>query len=248
VCRAADAFEPFGLLKKHHLSEPQMSIETAVLLMTDRRWRGGVAQLVQQISESGMLDDEELIVLAQAFLAADDAVYWEVPDQWFGEDSITIDLGEDEEPEEGGEPAELEGPAVARRDVWPPPRRWAAGHELARDPAHWPALLARAGELTARDGAAVMSGMMDRVDVLSPAVQAALVERARTWPHHGVRRAAFEFIQIRDGAQTAYLLARDDLNAKVREWAATLDETELRDTSRGHGGAMSDKQEHLALF
>jgi hypothetical protein len=45
---SADAFEPFALLQQHHQSEPDSSLTTALLLLTDRRWRNGVARLVRR--------------------------------------------------------------------------------------------------------------------------------------------------------------------------------------------------------
>ena len=83
-------------------------------------------------------------------------------------------------------------------------------------------LLARAAELNARDSAAVMAGVLDSLDVLPSAAQTLLIEKAKAWLQQGVRRAAFECIQARDGKQAAYLLARDDPNAKIRAWASTL--------------------------
>lgn len=90
-----DAFEPFCLLQKHHETEPETSAVTAVLLLTDGRWRGGVGALARRIGESGLLGDEQLDLLARTFLLADDAVYWQVPDEWFSEEGIIIDLGEE---------------------------------------------------------------------------------------------------------------------------------------------------------
>lgn len=50
-------------------------------------------ELARRIGESGLLGDEQLDLLARTFLLADDAVYWQVPDEWFSEEGIIIDLG-----------------------------------------------------------------------------------------------------------------------------------------------------------
>lgn len=143
------------------------------------------------IADSGLLTPEQLDGMALAFLAADRYVYWPVPDAWFTTESVALvvsdDVGEDAD-----EVAVSEGPAVAARDVAPPLRRWAAARLVAREPAAWPRLLARAQDLDARHGAAVVAGMFDSIEVMPAAAQAWLVTKGTTWPHQSVRRAALE--------------------------------------------------------
>jgi hypothetical protein len=222
---SADAFEPFALLQQHHQSEPDSSLTTALLLLTDRRWRNGVARLVRRIADSSILDGEQLDLLARTFIAAADAVYWRVPDHWFaGGEQIVIDLDRDEpdETDDGG-PVEVdEGPVIARRDVFPPLRRWAAAHLLAREPAGWSRLWRRAGELDARSAAAVAAGLLDRVDVLTPDAQALVVKQATSWPDHTVRRLALEYVAAHDDPKVAARLGRNDPNARIRAWATSL--------------------------
>ncbi len=171
----ADAFEPFALLRKHHEAEPAGSLTTALLFLTDRRWRNGSAHLVRQIADFGILDADQLRWLARTFLAAEDSIYWRVPDEWFaGGEHFVIELddgGPDDTTDEDPSGVAEEGPTVARRAVFPPLRRWAAAHELAREPAAWASLLARGGELDSRNAAAVVAGMLDRIDVLTPDAQ-----------------------------------------------------------------------------
>ena len=87
----ADASEPYSLFVKHHEREPGQSIATATLLLTDGRWSNAARPLMIKIEESGLLTDDALDLLARAFLAADDAVYWAVPDVWF-EGGLEIEL------------------------------------------------------------------------------------------------------------------------------------------------------------
>jgi hypothetical protein len=181
VRESADAFEPMALLGKHHATEPGTSVATAILLLTDRRWRGAVGQLVRQIADSGLLSDEQLDSLACAFLAADRYVYWPVPDDWFSEESVVLVVS-DESDEDADQVGKREGPAVAARDVAPPLRRWAASHLLAREPSAWPRFLATAEELDARNGAAVVAGMLDSVESIPAAAQSLLISKGTTWP------------------------------------------------------------------
>ena len=210
---------PIALLTKHHATEPETSVATATLLLTDRRWRGGVGQLVRGIADSGLLAPEELDGMALAFLAADRYVYWPVPDAWFTAESVPLvvsgDVGEDAE-----EVAVSENPGVTARDVAAPLRRWAAARLVAREPAAWPRVLARAQDLDARHGAAVVAGMFESIELMPAAAQAWLVTKGTTWPHQSVRRAALEVVAAREGADVTFQLAHADPNAKIRAWAA----------------------------
>jgi hypothetical protein len=217
---SSDAFEPFGLLSKHHQTEPSTSAVTAMLLVTDRRWRGGVGRLVRRIAESGMLDDEQLDLLARTFLAADDAVYWQVPYEWLGDAVISIDL-RDNLSEEVQEPV-AEGPVVVCRVVVPPLRRWAASRAVERDPAAWGQVLARARTLDARGGAAVAAGLVDAIDLLKPQVQELLIREAIRWPDKTVRRLGLALVAQREGIEASYALATGDPNAGIRAWADSL--------------------------
>lgn len=222
---SADAFEPFALLQKHHESEPELALTTALLLLTDRRWRNGVARLVRHIADSSILDANQLDVLARTFIAAADVFYWRVPDEWFaGGKRIVIDLDDDEpdRTDDDGAARADEGPVVARRDVYPPLRRWAAAHLVATTPAGWSALWRRAGELDARSAAAVVAGLLDRVDALSPHAQAFVIKQATSWPDHTVRRLALGLVAAREGATVAARLGQNDPNARIRAWAASL--------------------------
>lgn len=221
IRRSADAFEPFALLQKHHETEPSTSAVTAMLLVTDRRWRGGVGQLVRRIAESEILDEEQLDLFARTFLAVDDAVYWQVPDEWFGDDVIVIELGDDVTGLYQDEEVS-DGPAVVRRDVAPPLRRWAAAHVVARDSSAWSSVLARARVLDARGGAAVAAGILDAVEKLMPKVQDLLIREATRWPNQAVRQLGLVLVAERQGSVAAYELARDDPNARIRAWADSL--------------------------
>ncbi len=167
-----------------------------------------------------MLDEEQLDILARTFLAADDAVYWRVPDDWLGDAVISIDLGDD--PTAEWQESVAEGPVVVRRGVVPPLRRWAASRVVARDPTAWGPLLTRARTLDARSGAAVAAGILDAVHNLKPQVQELLIREATRWPHQSVRRHGLALMAQREGPEAAYALATGDPNAAIRAWADSL--------------------------
>jgi hypothetical protein len=68
--READATVPMYLLEKHQETEPSTSVVTAMLLLTDRRWRGGASRLVRRIEEAGFVSPGELDLLGHAFVTA----------------------------------------------------------------------------------------------------------------------------------------------------------------------------------
>jgi hypothetical protein len=221
VRRSADAFEPFQLLVKHHEIEPDASIVTAMLLLTARRWRNGVSQLARRIAEADILDASELNLLAETFVAADDAVYWAVPDHWLGDEVIVIEIDADAGlPADA--PAERDGPAVVRREVPPPLRRWGTGWLVRRDPGRWGPLFARARALDSRSGAAVMCGLLDAIEDLPAPSHDLLTAEAVRWPDHAVRKIGLDLVADAQGPAAAYELARDDPNARIRTWAESL--------------------------
>ena len=217
--RTADADLPLALLRRLHAVEPAASVVTAMLLLTDLRWRDGISHLVRRIEASGILPPDQLDLLAQTFLVADDAVYWKVPEAWFDE-TFVIEFDHDEATD--GEPPTADGPAVARRQIVPPLRRWAATRRVTQAPEAWSALLARAREVNARNAAAIMAGLLDGFDSLPPPVQALLVQQAIRWPEHAVRRLGLGLLADREGPQAAHAVAKNDPNQRIRAWADSL--------------------------
>jgi hypothetical protein len=195
---ASDAFEPWCLFHHFHRDDPEGAVTTAVLIVTDRRWRNATGRLIRQIDESALISPDDLDILAQTFLAAGPHVYWEVPGEWFGGPAIPIDLeshpdggdDDDEEPDD----RTAEGPVVVARDIRPPLRRWASERLVRADPGRWGRLLTRAREVDPRGGAAIVRGVLDGIDGLMPAARASVIKLATTWPQRDVREAAAELI------------------------------------------------------
>ncbi|MDP9334361.1 MAG: hypothetical protein M3Q30_13815, partial [Actinomycetota bacterium] len=90
--RESDATVPMYLLEKHHETEPSTSVVTAMLLLTDRRWRDGTGRLARRIEEAGLLPADELDLLGRAYVAADAYVFWRVPGEWLGTLVVEIEL------------------------------------------------------------------------------------------------------------------------------------------------------------
>lgn len=189
----ADAFEPWCLLRQFHTDDPDGAVVTALLLLTDRRWRNATGRLVRRIEESGLVPYDQLDLLAQTFLAAGPQVYREAPRDWFDGPAIVLDADEPHdvdvmEDEETGDPDD--GPVVFAREVRPPLRRWAAGRAVQSDPCCWGALVQQARQVDPRGGAAIIHGLVDSIDLLAPAARGFVLDLAESWPHRKLREAA----------------------------------------------------------
>jgi hypothetical protein len=244
--------EPLWLLRRIAETEPDEVFTTAFLLLTDHRWRKGVSQLVRRIDESGCVDAEDLDELAEAFVAADQVLYWVVPEDWFGDEEILVEVdhdavhgGDDHEPDDG------EG-ACVERQVHPPLRRWAAARLVADDPTDVGAVFERTGAVDARSAAAIMAGLLDVIDHVDVATRNRLIDAAVEWPEHGVRRAGIELVAARDGEIIAHGLAARDPNARIREWAPTLlidsVSTEPSQTAPGDHPGVGHRDDQQSLF
>lgn len=224
---SSDWFEPYQLLSKHNTSEPHTSTVTATLLLTDPRWRKGVGQLVRRIADSGMIDVADLDMLANAFVTADDHVYWEIPGSWFGDEPVVIHIEHDTiDAEEGVGEAPGDEVVVAARRVHAPLRRWAAARLVARDPTAWEELFVDALDRRGTDGTAILSGLLDESDRLPGPAQRIVADAGVDWPRAGVRKQALKRLTELGDRDTAHALALADASARIRRWAPALLETE----------------------
>jgi len=191
-----DTFGAWCVFHRFHEHDPDGAVTTAALLVTDPRWRSGAGRLMSQIADAGLVPDEELELLAETFVAAGPQVYWPVPPEWFTGPEIVIDLGADGGPGGDDEPVDRavaeddDRPVVVGRQVLAPLRRWAAARLLGSAPGRWSALVARAKEMDSKSGSAIMRGLIDAGEVLSPEVRRVLASLATAWPNKGVREAA----------------------------------------------------------
>ena len=110
---------------------------------------------------------------------------------------------------------EPDSPVSIERQIAPPLRRWAAAADLRRDPRRLAALAGRALELESRDGAAVMAGVLDAIEVLDDRTARRAIELGLDWPRGSVRIQALDLLAAFD-AELARSLAAVDPDAKVR--------------------------------
>lgn len=243
VRHSTDTMEPLWLLRRIAETEPEAVLTTAFFLLTDRRWRKGVSQLVRRIEDSGCVDAEDLDALAESFLAADRVLYWVVPDGWFGDEKIIVTQFDDVPVHDGDVGAEAvaaaepvdEGGACVAREVHPPLRRWAAARVVAHDRAEVETVIERTGAVDARAAAAIMAGVLDVIDRVDGAMRDLLIDEAVRWPDHGVRRTGIELLAARDGAEAAHRLAVRDPNARIRDLAPSLLTASIDDAGSGQG-------------
>lgn len=220
------------IMQHHHGDGQPGSVDTALLLCTDRSWRSSTGPLMTWIATSGLLSGDELDELAERFLHP--VVVVEIPDSWFGP-AIVIDLGPvdpaDESPaaedpaaedpadevidDESGEPA----PVRAERFVRPPLRRWATARRLRAQPASFPVLRDLADELDINAGAGVLQGICDALDALPDDVAEAALATALHWPRANVRKLALELLIDRGEHERAYQVASADPDAGIRRWS-----------------------------
>src|SRR5204862_3244209 len=87
------------MFRRHHDDGQAGAPKTALLLCTDLRWRRATAELIAEIAGSGVLDGNELAVLAESFL--NEAVIWEVQAAWTDGGWIEIVLSESADGDDG---------------------------------------------------------------------------------------------------------------------------------------------------
>ena len=149
---SADAFEPLCLFRQFHESEPEGAATTALLLVTDPRWRDATGRLVRSIAESGCVRQPEVDLLAETFLAAGPHVYWQAPSDWF-DGGLEIALGPAGGPiipdaDQAKDETLDDQPVVVQRYIRPPLRRWAAERVTRSGSSRWSAILRRGRGLT----------------------------------------------------------------------------------------------------
>jgi hypothetical protein len=237
--RASSNHWDAGLLfRRHHGDGQPGALDTALLLCTDLRWRRATAGLIAEIAGSGVLDGDELAVLAESFL--NEAVVWEAPAAWTEGPWIEIVLSESADGDDDGGPGEddpPEGPLRVLRDVQPPLRRWAAAELLRQRPERLDDVFARTQALSARDAAAVVAGVIDAFDALGDQRAQRVLKIGLGWPAGWVRLVALERLAGCDGLDAARRLAADDPDARIRRWAHKPDRKPQRAKRPGRPGS-----------
>lgn len=230
--RETDVFLAITTLRHVHGQNSSGVGESVVLIATDPRWQAVGHPLMQAIEDADLVDDEVLDVVAEAFVRAGDAVYWQCPDEWFDSDSsikieIQVDVDadfEDEDADAGTEddsndtPDATDGPPVAKRTVFGGARRWAVERTLRANPERWPALLGLADDAPAKRAAAILMGLLAAVDALPAQAGHLIVHRATRCGDVVVRLAGLRKLAERDPGE-ALAIGQRDANKRVRDWA-----------------------------
>ncbi len=241
---SADSFEPEALFLKHHRDQSAGAMVSALLLLTDTRWRDAASRLIRRIEATHIISAEDLDLLAYAFLQAGPFLYWRMPTAWF--DGPTIDIEhdpncldaapdpaiEEEYHPSGGADDVDDDPVVAPRAVSPPLRRWAAARLVTREPTRWTPIWSDAGAVESRVGAAIKCGVLDAIETIPIEAHDTLIDAAVGSAHHSVRQVGYSLIAKGRGPEVAHELAKHDRNAKIRSWAATLLQPAVEQSTR----------------
>ena len=214
----AHPFEAVGLFRRHHEKGEDGAVTTARLLCTASRWGRDTARLIAGLVDTAILGDADLDELASTFLWSD-RFRFEYPARWIGSEWIAIDL----EGPEGSISIPIgrvdpDSTVASERDIAPPLRRWAAARVLRADSRMLDKLRARAAELRPIDGAAIVSGVLDAVDVLDASGARMAIELGLGWPRGSVRLLALDVLAASD-PEDASRRAAADPDRKVRAWS-----------------------------
>jgi hypothetical protein len=181
------------------------------------RWDRYTGRLIAGIVDTAILDVEDLDELASCFLWSD-RFRFEYPVSWIGTKWLEIDL-------EGGKGAigpsvvhlDPTTPVPTERSIRPPLRRWAASRVLCADPGTFDAIRARAKGLGPLDGGAVVSGILDAIEVLDQHVGRRAIHLGLGWPRGSVRLLALVRLAAIDPGDARRRAAADP-DLKVRTW------------------------------
>lgn len=217
------------LLRAHHSGAPG-ALDTARLMLTDRRWDRLTGRLVRDLVATGLLGEDDLDALAVELLSGPVLEHRLDARQFSAEVVVLLPApdGQDDADDEESV-SDLPDHVVLRRRIRPPLRRWAAARAAARLLAPPDQLLAWAQALPARDAAELVRGIVDELEGLPPHQREPLLQGALAWPSGAVRRSALQ-----------HLLDRGEAD-RVRELAAADDDAGVRN-------AFADRDEQVALF
>jgi len=207
-----EATSAFERLHPRGADDDDAAIRTASLLCTDVRWKEVTGKLVEDIEATGVLSTDALDDLAHAFLF-DRRLDWVIPDQWVRGGTVRTYRGKKLVPGRR---------VVVERVIQPPLRRWAAARSVAADDEVVGDVMGSVEHLPARDGDAILQGLLDSHERLTDHARDALIGLGLRWSSGTVRRVAMQAVADRDGAAAASLLAARDPSEKNRLWGERL--------------------------
>ncbi|MGH2718749.1 MAG: hypothetical protein ACRDJU_09235, partial [Actinomycetota bacterium] len=179
---SASSWDATALFRRFHGEGQPGAIDTALLLCTDSRWANATGRLVDEIANSGLLSDDQLVALAEQFL--EDQLRWVLPDELAAGPWVEIVLSEAEDDGDASQDDAAPEPKdsspedqlwIARR-LRPPLRRWAATTILRQDAGRLKWLLGQAKKLSSRDADFVVAGIIDARDLLNEKKAATVME------------------------------------------------------------------------
>ena len=212
-----DPWQAVRLFRRHHADGTPGALTTALLLCTDHRWDRCTAGLIAGIADASVLSEDDLDELAARFLWSD-RFRFEYPVSWIGLEWVSVDVtGDDGAVGKHVMHLDPSTPVPTERSIPPPLRRWSARRVLRADPSCFDTIRNRATELGSRDGSAVMSGLLDAVEVLGHDVARHAVDLGLGWPNGPVRLLALDLLAAVD-PEGARRRAAADPDAKIRKW------------------------------
>jgi len=206
-----NTFDAIVAFKTLHKDRHATALRTAQLICTDQRWRRVTSTLVIDLEQSGILDEPALDQLADGFLWKD-TLGWPVPDEWLRDGTVRVRP-------KNSNPGRLG--VVIDRPIRPPLRRWAAARVAAREPARLGDVLACIDRMDARDGDAIMAGLLDAAGAIPLGARRALTQLGCSWPSGTVRLRALKLVAESD-EERALHRATSDPSGTVRAWAQKL--------------------------
>lgn len=227
-----DDWAAVDILRRHHGDGTPGALRTALLLCTDRRWERCTHRLIAGIVATSILGKDDRDALAACFLWSD-RYRFEYPAGWLGTIRVDIDMYGDER---AVSPRivhlDPSTPVPAERSIASPLRRWAAAWVLRTDPSMFDAVSVRAVELGAIDGGAVLSGLLDAVDVLDGDGARTAIDLGLGWKRASVRLVALDLLTAID-PEAARRRAAGDADAKVRNWSPRRPRTAAATSPQG---------------
>lgn len=218
-----------SVFRRLHGDGQDGALTSALLLLTDWRWRRWTGDLLTRIIASGILSDDDLDELADTLLGSD-TVQFCMPASWFDGPVVTIAVDDPVEADaapvddaDGADDDEEIGVQVGiPRDVQPPLRRWGAARLVRRQPDLLGVVRDRVRVLERRDAAAAMTGILDALDVLPADDGDAMVREGLRWSDKNVRRLALRLLAEHGDRDDAVRRAQRDPDASIRAFAPAL--------------------------
>jgi hypothetical protein len=203
------------------------TVTVALLVCTHRRFERCARTLIRDLAASDLLDEGELEELAHVLLFKDRVVF-AVPAAWIASDlapgtrlrapgwALVGDVEQGRVRAGDTLPFACRVPAAARR--------WAATYLLRGGSADVETVIARARDLDASVGGAVLCGVLDAGTSLASERLELAVQAAIVWPRGSVRRRGLDVLADTGRKQEARDRAANDRAADVRRWRPPSEE------------------------